>query len=65
LSFLGLGAGATQISWGAMRRYGRKDLGTSWWVATMPGIAIMLTVLAVNTLGDWLRDELYPRAVRE
>lgn len=65
LSFLGLGAGTSQISWGAMLADGRKDLATSWWVATMPGIAIMLTVLAVNTLGDWLRDELDPRATRE
>jgi peptide/nickel transport system permease protein len=44
---------------------GRKDLATSWWIATMPGIAIMLTVLAINLLGDWLRDELDPRIVKE
>lgn len=65
LSFLGLGVGASQISWGTMLANGRNDLATSWWVATMPGIAIMLTVLAVNTIGDWLRDELDPRATRE
>src|SRR5699024_8757401 len=38
LSFLGLGAGASTISWGAMLADGRKDIATSWWVATMPGI---------------------------
>lgn len=64
LSFLGLGAGANTISWGSMLADGRKDLATSWWVAIMPGVAIMLTVLAVNLIGDWLRDELDPRAVK-
>lgn len=65
LSFLGLGAGASQISWGSMLADGRKDLATSWWVATMPGVAIMITVLSVNMIGDWLRDELDPRAAKE
>jgi peptide/nickel transport system permease protein len=64
LSFLGLGAGTRNISWGAMLADGRKDLATSWWVATMPGIAIMITVLSVNMIGDWLRDELDPRAAK-
>lgn len=64
LSFLGLGAGAKSISWGTMMADGRKDLATSWWIATMPGIAIMLTVLAINLTGDWLRDELDPRATK-
>jgi peptide/nickel transport system permease protein len=64
LSFLGLGAGAGAISWGTMMADGRKDLATSWWIATMPGIAIMLTVLAINLCGDWLRDELDPRVVK-
>lgn len=65
LSFLGLGAGASNVSWGSMLADGRKDLATSWWVATMPGIAIMVTVLSVNMIGDWLRDELDPRAAKE
>jgi peptide/nickel transport system permease protein len=64
LSFLGLGAGASSISWGTMMADGRKDLATSWWIATMPGIAIMLTVLTINLTGDWLRDELDPRVAK-
>jgi peptide/nickel transport system permease protein len=64
LSFLGLGAGGSSISWGTMMADGRQDLATSWWIATLPGIAIMLTVLAVNLIGDWLRDELDPRVVK-
>ena len=39
----------------------RAYLATAWWLATFPGLAIMLTVLAVNLLGDWLRDTLDPR----
>jgi peptide/nickel transport system permease protein len=61
LSFLGLGVGARTPSWGAMLADGRTYLSTAWWVATFPGIAIMITVLAINLLGDWLRDELDPR----
>jgi peptide/nickel transport system permease protein len=64
LSFLGFGGGGNSVSWGTMIADGRQDLATSWWVATMPGIAIMLTVLAVNLLGDWVRDELDPRVVK-
>jgi peptide/nickel transport system permease protein len=64
LSFLGLGAGTSSVSWGTLMADGRKDLATSWWIATMPGIAIMLTVLSINLLGDWLRDELDPRIVK-
>jgi peptide/nickel transport system permease protein len=64
LSFLGLGAGTDSFSWGSLMADGRSQLATSWWIATMPGIAIMLTILTVNLLGDWLRDELDPRQVR-
>jgi peptide/nickel transport system permease protein len=64
LSFLGLGAGGQSISWGMMMADGRKDLATSWWIITMPGIALMFTVLAINLVGDWLRDELDPRVVK-
>ena len=64
LSFLGFGEGGNSVSWGSMMADGRQDLATSWWVATMPGVAIMLTVLAVNLLGDWMRDELDPRVVK-
>lgn len=61
LSFLGLGVEVDIPSWGGMLADGRTYLGTAWWVATLPGIAIMVTVLAINLLGDWLRDELDPR----
>ena len=40
---------------------GRNYITNAWWVATFPGVAIMLTVLGVNLLGDWLRDELDPQ----
>jgi peptide/nickel transport system permease protein len=43
---------------------GRNYVATAWWLATFPGLAIMLTVLAVNLLGDWLRDALDPRVER-
>jgi peptide/nickel transport system permease protein len=61
LSFLGLGVGPRTPSWGTMLADGRTYLATAWWVATFPGLAIMITVLAINLLGDWLRDELDPR----
>lgn len=60
LSFLGLGVGASTPSWGSMLADGRTYLATAWWVATLPGIAITITVLAINLLGDWLRDQLDP-----
>lgn len=61
LSFLGLGIGATRPSWGNMLADGRAYVATAWWLATIPGVAIMLTVLAVNLIGDWVRDVLDPR----
>ena len=61
LSFLGLGVEVDIPSWGGMLADGRTYLATAWWVATLPGIAIMVTVLSINLLGDWLRDELDPR----
>lgn len=60
LSFLGLGMPPDVISWGSMLAGGRTSLEQAWWIATLPGLAIMLTVLAVNILGDWLRDWLDP-----
>jgi peptide/nickel transport system permease protein len=60
LSFLGLGLPPSVPSWGSMLADGRDYLRAGWWVATFPGIALTLTVLAVNLLGDWLRDELDP-----
>ncbi len=61
LSFLGLGAGPRTPSWGAMLSDSRAYLATAWWLATVPGAAIMLTVLSINTVGDWLRDTLDPQ----
>ena len=63
LSFLGLGVETDVPSWGSMLADGRTYLATAWWVATLPGLAIMATVLGINLLGDWLRDELDPRVV--
>lgn len=62
LSFLGLGVPPTVPSWGAMLAESRDQLlAGRWWLAIFPGVAIMLTVLAFNILGDWLRDFLDPR----
>ena len=61
LSFLGLGVQPPTPTWGWMLSDGRNYIATAWWLATLPGLAIMLTVLAVNLLGDWLRDTLDPR----
>ncbi len=61
LSFLGLGVQPPTPTWGWMLADGRNYVATAWWLATLPGLAIMLTVLAVNLLGDWLRDTLDPR----
>jgi peptide/nickel transport system permease protein len=61
LSFLGLGVKPPTPSWGGMLADGRIYLTFAWWIATLPGIAIVITVLGGNLLGDWLRDELDPR----
>lgn len=61
LSFLGLGVTAPTPSWGTMVSAGRHSLLAQWWISTMPGLAIVLTVLAFNLVGDGLRDALDPR----
>jgi peptide/nickel transport system permease protein len=61
LSFLGLGAVPPTPEWGLLISDGRGVLRRSWWVATFPGLAIMVTVLSVNLIGDGLRDALDPR----
>lgn len=61
LSFLGLGIQTPNISWGVMLADARGYITNAWWAITMPGIAIMLTCLASNLFGDWLRDVLDPR----
>jgi peptide/nickel transport system permease protein len=60
LTFLGLGVDPLIPSWGGMLADGRTYLQTAWWVSVFPGLAIMLTVLGLNLLGDWLRDYLDP-----
>ena len=61
LSFLGAGVPPPTPSWGADIAAGREYLGSAWWVAFFPGIAIFLTVLSFNFIGDWLRDRWDPR----
>lgn len=61
LSFLGLGAQPPQPEWGAMILDGRQYMRDFWWVATYPGLALFVTVLGFNLLGDGLRDWLDPR----
>jgi peptide/nickel transport system permease protein len=60
LNFLGLGVDPSTPTWGSMISQGRTYIYNAWWVITFPGIAILLTVLAINLLGDWLRDTLDP-----
>lgn len=60
LTFLGLGVDPTIPSWGGMLADGRTYLQSAWWVSVFPGLAILLTVLGLNLLGDWLRDTLDP-----
>ncbi len=62
LSFLGLGVPAETPTWGSMLAQSRDQLiANKWWLAIFPGIAIVLTVLSFNIIGDWLRDFLDPR----
>ena len=61
LSFLGLGVEPSVVTWGRMLNGGRLYLNTAWWLTAFPGFAIFVTVLAVNLLGDHLRDWLDPR----
>ncbi|MBU3862719.1 ABC transporter permease [Streptomyces sp. 4503] len=64
LSYLGLGVPKETVTWGAMLSDGQLYLGTSWWVAVFPGIALMLTSVAINITGDALRDVADPKAYR-
>jgi len=61
LSFIGLGAQAPTPEWGAMVGVGRRYFLSAWWVATFPGLAIFVTILALNLLGDALQDILWSR----
>jgi peptide/nickel transport system permease protein len=61
LSFLGLGVQPPTPTWGGMLADGRVYISTAWWLATFPGLAILVTVLGINLFGDGLRDTLDPR----
>ncbi len=61
LSFLGLGVEASIPTWGSLLAEGRDLLTEAWWIATIPGLAVVFTVLGVNLFGDWLRDFLDPK----
>ncbi|MFJ4713811.1 ABC transporter permease [Streptomyces sp. NPDC088785] len=64
LSYLGLGVPKETVTWGGMLADGQLYLGTSWWIAVFPGVALMLTSLAINIMGDALRDVADPKAYR-
>ena len=61
LSFLGAGIPPPTPAWGSMIAEGRDFVTSAWWVSFLPGLAILLVVLAYNLLGDWLRDTLDPK----
>jgi peptide/nickel transport system permease protein len=61
LSFLGLGAQPPSIDWGSMVNDGREKLATAWWISTFPGVALMITIISINLVGDGVRDLLDPR----
>jgi dipeptide transport system permease protein len=64
LGFLGLGAQPPTPEWGTMLANARQFVQSAWWVVTFPGLAILITVLAFNLMGDGLRDALDPRLKR-
>ena len=61
LSFLGLGVPPSMPTWGGMIADGRDYIANAWWVAALPGLALFVTVIAINLIGDRLRDMLDPR----
>jgi peptide/nickel transport system permease protein len=61
LSFLGFGVQPAMASWGNMLSDGKTYIYNAWWLTTFPGLALVLTALGVNLVGDWLRDTLDPR----
>jgi peptide/nickel transport system permease protein len=64
LSFLGAGVPPPTPAWGSMVAEGRVYVENAWWISTLPGILILLAVLAFNLIGEWLRDRLDPRSGR-
>lgn len=61
LSFLGMGVPASTPTWGGMISLARNYMYNAWWMSVFPGIAIAITVLGINILGDWIRDYLDPK----
>lgn len=61
LSFLGIGIPRPTPTWGLLVSDGRDFIATDWWISFFPGLAILLTVMSANMLGDWLREQLDPR----
>jgi peptide/nickel transport system permease protein len=61
LSFLGLGVPPETHTWGGMLADGRSYITRAWWLAVFPGLGIFITVLGLNYLGDWLRDQFDPK----
>lgn len=61
LSFLGIGVQPPTPSWGNMLIVGKQTLGSAWWLSVIPGVAILITVLGYNLLGEGIRDALDPR----
>jgi len=61
LSFIGLGAQPPTAEWGAMATEGSKYMREAWWFTTFPGLAILVSVMGFNLVGDGLRDFLDPR----
>jgi peptide/nickel transport system permease protein len=63
LSYLGLGVQPPTPSWGNMLNEGRRYMHEAWWLTVFPGLAIFLTAMAFNVVGDWLRDWMDPRSL--
>ena len=61
LSFLGVGIPPPTPSWGVMVADGRGLIEQAWWISILPGLAILVTVISLNILGDWVRDRLDPK----
>ncbi|WP_412057455.1 ABC transporter permease subunit [Bartonella sp. DGB2] len=64
LGFLGMGAQAPSPEWGTMLADAREFISSAWWIVTFPGLAILILVLAINLMGDGLRDALDPKLKR-
>lgn len=61
LTFLGVGIPPPTPAWGLMVSEGRGHIDSAWWISVWPGLAIVVTVLSTNFLGDWIRDQLDPK----